>query len=457
MGLSSSAKRTGPHQSHLPAGDMRKKSKMSPASDMNSNSVTTVKEQGHNQTLYNETCLVASKSSGDVLLDLVEKAVLRHKHNSEQNAPSSLNQVPPVTTSRYFDKMKQNQASSSSMKLHIDEKPSKLQQDLFDKPRSILPVEQALASTEALFPIYQLEVADMVERSKDKVEGMLAALKNKMVQVKKIGKHGLVHWGGGGVNLPWIRLGEKEEDDTTLMEWREDDWVPDGVGRRTRAASRGRNSFQEYKSLIVKSEKDIVQNKEDIYEFDDNDDDVKNQAKPRMKVSRESPFIDETDEEDNFIDADDTEYGVKKKPGKGRGRGKGKRGGKGGGKGRGGRKGKVDNNPSVEQFFDPIDKSKSVMEESVTNVELPDVGISKDENSHPARASVSPTTAACNRILAGTCKQEYSALGGQRGFSSSSTMTRPENGSCPMCGRVMEMQELLPHARTCQGSSYFCP
>ena len=101
-----SAKRTGPHQSHLPAGDMRKKSKMSPASDMNSNSVTTVKEQGHNQTLYNETCLVASKSSGDALLNLVEKAVLRHKHNSEQNAPSSLNQVPPVTTSRYFDKMK---------------------------------------------------------------------------------------------------------------------------------------------------------------------------------------------------------------------------------------------------------------------------------------------------------------------------------------------------------------
>ena len=51
----------------------------------------------------------------------------------------------------------------------------------------------------------------------------------------------------------------------------------------------------------------------------------------------------------------------------------------------------MDNNPSVEQFFDPIDKSKSVLEESGTDVELPDVGISKDENSHPARASVSPT------------------------------------------------------------------
>ena len=301
----------------------------------------------------------------------------------------------------------------------------------------------------------------MVERSNGKVEGMLADLKNKMAQVKMIRKHGLVHWGGGGANIPWIRLGEKEEDDTTLMEWREGDWVPEGVGRRIRTASRGRNSFQEYKSLIAVVENDNVRNKEDIYDYDENDDEVKNQPKPRKKAAHESPFIDETDDDQDAIDDGDAEYVVKKKSGKGRGRGKGKRVGKGGGKGRGERKGKVDNNPSVEQFFDPIEKSKSVpeksksvLEESGMSVEQPEVHVvGKDEKFHPTRASVSSTTAICNRLLAGTHQQqEFYRLGGSRG--SSSSRTRPDNmGTCPMCDRGMDMWMLQDHAERCQGSS----
>jgi len=117
----------------------------------------------------------------------------------------------------------------------------------------------------------------------------------------------------------------------------------------------------------------------------------KNQPKPRKKAANESPVIDETDDDQDAIDDGDAEYVVKKKSGKGRGRGK--------------------------------------------------------------RASFPPTTAVCNRFLAGTSQQqEYYRLGGSRGSSSSST--RPDKrGTCPMCDRVMEMRMLLGHAERCQGSS----
>merc|ERR1719186_434925 len=60
--------------------------------------------------------------------------------------------------------------------------------------RAPLPLQYALGSTITCSVLLKLEVEDLLDRNKDKTDGLMGKLLNKMAVVKKSGKQGLVHW-----------------------------------------------------------------------------------------------------------------------------------------------------------------------------------------------------------------------------------------------------------------------
>ena len=246
---------------------------------------------------------------------------------------------------------------------------------------------------------------------------MLEKFKEKMLLKKKIKEEGLVHMGDRMGEVSWITLGEKEEQMArTDCRGEGFEYVPEGVGRRTRAATRFRNSLEG---------DNTVENKtvgKDVFDFIEEDDLQVKKPQTSARMSYKYNLLQDEDNEDFMDDAGDEDYEVEKKSK--RGKGNGKRGGKGGGRGKGGKRSKTENNPSIEEFFSPL-KNKEPMEEGMPPLLAPGVS--------------------------GYSGQVFIPLG--RRTSSPRTRTSPvERGTCPLCGQVFDDMGMLEiHAAACEG------
>lgn len=323
--------------------------------------------------------------------------------------------VQPVTTSQYL--------KISGVKL--DRLPLK-KLKLSDFPKSIHPTEVVLDRPDLALPIPIHEHLEgiNVKKGEINVDMMLEKFKKKMLLKKKIKEEGLVHKGDRMGEVPWISLGEKEEE-MTKSDWREEGFnynVPDGVGRRTRASTRFRNSLQGYDSGLDKTVG------EDVFDFNEANYVEVEKPETSLSVSRKYNFDVNEDDDDFVDDVVDEDYEVEnKKAKKGKAKGSGKRGVNGRGRGKCGKKSKPDNIPSVEEYFSPL-QSK-------------DVELEEEE--------MSPLTAACNRPGVSGYSQEFRRNSLPRTRSRS---VERVSLACPICSRVSDNMRLLQiHAAYCSG------
>jgi hypothetical protein len=219
-----------------------------------------------------------------------------------------------------------------------------------------------------------------------------------MLRLEDIRKNGLVHW-GGVKEVKWNCLGEKEEPQTR-SDWRNDWMMVEGVGSRTRAASRG-GYFEENAGAGVKDSEVLITETagdDDIYDFDEGDEGIKKQTRNISK--KINLFMDESeddhDEDDGWLEKPKKGKGKK---GKGRGKGRGRR--LGGINGRLGKNCDLLSNPGVDTFSGAVDEHS---QEKVAKY----APIIVAKNDDKITATVSPTTAMCNRFLLGTGEGEYS-------------------------------------------------
>merc|ERR1719318_599525 len=172
-----------------------KKSSLSPARDLNSNSLS------HDQ----------------MLLSL-------YKQDGEDDLPSKLSNHPPLTTLQEGMARRPvvggtGQSSKSSTVVHEDRDGGGVDQEnkevsiehflgMILIERSPVSVGQAMASCNSP-AISVSEVEALLSSSKDKVDRLVRDNEDIMGKLLDIRKHGLVHWSGEGT-LKWTCLGEKE-------------------------------------------------------------------------------------------------------------------------------------------------------------------------------------------------------------------------------------------------------
>lgn len=324
----------------------------------------------------------------------------------ERKARRSVDMVPRIITSQHF--------RISGQRL-LGELPLK-RLKLSDIARSIHPVKAVLDRSDLVLPVCEDLVRVNVKTSECKIDMMLEKFKEKMLLKKKIKEEGLMHMGDRMGAVSWITLGEKEDQIARTDCERFEYYVPEGVGRRTRAATRFRNSLQE---------NEILENKTGgmgVFEFNEEDDTQFKEPQTSAREFNKYNLFEDNDDDDFMDDNDagDKDYEVDKKSK--RGKGNRKRGGKGGGRGKGGKRSKTDNNPSIEEFLSPL-INKEPMEEGVPPLLAPGV------SGYPG--------------------QEFIPLGRK----TSSPRTRPgERWTCPLCCKeYADMVLLETHASACQG------
>ena len=140
-----------------------------------------------------------------------------------------------------------------------------------------------------------------------------------------------------------------------------------------------------------------------------------------QNLSEVSNYIEE-DDDDDFIDDEDEEWSQKPKK-KGKGRGKGKRSGKGGKK-----PGSV-MTPSVDEYFEIVEKDPSLKD---LHISQQDFSSLDDDYGLPT-----PAGSSTNRVV-GTSRDYSRAVMEMR-------------GTCPMSSKEMGMAVLQKHAAACQG------
>merc|ERR1719318_2185647 len=176
-----------------------KKSSLSPARDLNSNSLS------HDQMLLS----------------------LYRQDGEDDLSSSHLSNHPPLTTLQEGMARRPvvggtGQSSKSSTVVHEDRDGSRVDKEnkevttehflgMILIERSPVSVEQAMASCNSP-AISVLEVEDLLSRSKDKVDRLFRDNEKRMEKLLDIGKHGLVHWSGEGT-LKWTCLGVGEKKD----------------------------------------------------------------------------------------------------------------------------------------------------------------------------------------------------------------------------------------------------
>merc|ERR1719186_1926439 len=158
--------------------------------------------------------------------------------------------------------------------------------------RAPLPLQYVLGSTITCSVLLKLEVEDLLlDRNKDKTDGLMGKLLNKMAVVKESGNRGLVHCVGGGEGK-WTCIGEKDKEERTD---RRREWMVEGVGSRTRGASKWRFDYEGSAGF----EDNGVNEKfgGDIYEFDESD------MKQFERVSKNITKGDYIDDEEEDYDS----------------------------------------------------------------------------------------------------------------------------------------------------------
>ena len=307
--------------------------------------------------------------------------------------------VPPVSKRRRFKLIGSNTSSSFGSLVREEGK-------LLDNTRSMQTLEVAFASTDLLPPIQKEEMYEIFERKMnyDKTDVIRLFTNKTMRSMRILRDHGLAHRGETMGQVTWIPLGVENVEFPGATEWNNNDLFPEGVGRRTRAAyTRARRSLCLSNIGTESAAKDFA---DDVYEFKAND-------------------------EDDFVEEDvgrDPDFEVKEdKPKQGKGKGKGKKSEKvGGGRGRSRKGGKVENHPSIQDFYSPVVTKDSEYEQMITET-----------------GNMSPLTAACYRPgLSGYNQQR---------LGRSSPRSKSDMGECPLCGQKFDMVLLENHASSCEG------
>jgi len=491
----SPGKRTGPLSSNSAAESAAKIAKLSPARDINSNKWAPGQEQGY-LSLYKVEGREENTLQFEVGDDLCTSPVFKSKSRSTTPLKAPLvNTSPPSKM-----EMKTSSTSSSTVRrrsvdssqLFVQAIPRKKYQpdggfvssflDMMTK--APLPVENTLENIKPSSVLHKLEVEDILDRNKDKVDRVMAKMLNKMVEVNKIEKRGLVHWGGGGEDK-WTCLGEKDNNGHQRT-----DWSREGLRSRTRAASRWRLSYEE-DAGFDNDEGVMERSGEDFYEFDASD--QKETGRKVYKKITKDDFIDDEQGDYNSLASQMLEKKTVKGRGKGTGRGKrlgvdpkdkfiddnengewlekgkGKLGkGRGVGKGRG----NLTKTPGVDTYFDPLEGVPASSALPMSKVEHIDG--TENDNSATTSNAVSPTTAICNKVLLGSCSRSTGADGytraadicsrvlygsssssGASGYTRASTertgATDKQMGTCPLCMQQIEMDRLEYHASGCDG------
>jgi len=498
----SPVKRTGPLSSNsASAGQSAAKiAKLSPARDMNSNKWAPDQGQGY-LSLYKVEGRDEDTQQFEAGDDLPNSPVFKSKSRSATPI-----KAPLVTSSPQGNmKIRISPASSStsrmrsgdSSQLPAQASPSRKYNTIQSDGGSVsyfldmiskapLPLENTLENLQTCSVLHKLEVEDILDRNKDKVDRVMAKMLNKMVEVNKIEKRGLVHWGGGGEDK-WTCLGDKDNNGHQRTDWRRE-----GLGSRTRAASRWRLSYEE--DAGFDNDKGVMERScGDFYEFDASD--QKETGRKVYKKITKDDFIDDEQGDYNSLASQMLEKKTVKGRGKGTGRGKrlgvdpkdkfiddnengewlekgkGKLGkGRGVGKGRG--RENLTKTPGVDTYFDPLEGVPASSALPMSKVEHIDG--TENDNSATTSNAVSPTTAICNKVLLGSCSRSTGADGytraadicsrvlygsssssGASGYTRASTertgATDKQMGTCPLCMQQIEMDRLEYHASGCDG------
>merc|ERR1712013_421668 len=210
--------------------------------------------------------------------------------------------------------------------------------------------------------------------------------------------HGLVHRGENMGQVDWITLGDKDVELQGSSKWNYGDLVPEEVCRRTRACSRLRNN-----GLMQSPAKEFAV--DDVYEFQANDD---------------------IDFKEDINGDPDFEF-KKEMSNQGKSKGKAKKIEKvGGGRGRPRKNAKVENNPSIDEYYSPVKTENTDYEKMLMEA-----------------GNVSPSTAVCNR----PGLSEY-----RQGKIIHPVRNLPRNkknmgmGECPLCDQKFDMVLLESHA-----------
>ena len=354
-----------------------------------------------------------SKSSQKLLGVDVTNAVSCMAIDDDQNAKDvkiktkkrkgskSPGMVPPVSKSPRLELIESN--PSNSLGGLVREKSD--YKFFVENTRSLQTLDSAFASIDSYPPIQKEEMYNIGERkmNNNKENVMRKFINSRLRSMRALRDFGLVHSGDSMGQVTWIPLGGKDVEFPGDIEENNNDLFIEGVGRRTRASNRVRNSLgllntgTEFRSIDFVNE---------VYEFQANDDD---------------DFVEEDISED-------PDFGVKRDKSKqGKGRGKGKKSEKtGGGQGRLRKSVKVENNSSIVDFYSPVETKATEEEKMISET-----------------GDMSPLTAACYRPgLSG-----YN----QQSLRSSSHRSESVMGECPLCRQKFAMVLLENHASSCEG------